>query len=98
MQDFCEDRHKVLAYVPTAVAQSLREIYIRAPKERVLIACLFKAELSEANALIGHCLVLCYFLFSLFVKNNRVLYLCETYALEYAQKFFHFFDLGHLTW
>ena len=78
MQDFCEDRHKVLAYVPTAVAPSLREIYIRAPKEKAFIACLLKAELSETNALIEHCLVLCYFLINLFFKNNEVLYLCET--------------------
>ena len=60
MEDFCEDRHKVLAYVPTAVAPSLREIYIRGPKEKAFTACLFKAELSEANALIEHCLVLCF--------------------------------------
>ena len=78
MEDFCEDRHKVLAYVPTAVAPSLREIYIKGPKEKAFTACLFKAELSEANALIEHCLVLCYFLINLFFKNNEVLYLCET--------------------
>lgn len=78
MEDFCEDRHKVLAYVPTAVAPSLREIYTRGPKEKAFTACLFKAELSEANALIEHCLVLCYFLINLFFKNNEVLYLCET--------------------
>lgn len=65
MEDFCEDRHKVLAYVPTAVAPSLREIYIR---EKAFTACLFKAKLSEANALIEHCLVLCYF-FVLFFQE-----------------------------
>ena len=52
--------------------------HIRAPKEKAFIACLFKAGLSEANALIEHCLGLCYFLINLFFKNNEVLYLCET--------------------
>ena len=53
-------------------------IYTRSPKEKAFIAFLFKAELLEANALIEHCFVLCYFLINLFFKNNEVLYLCET--------------------
>ena len=79
MQAYFEGRQKVPVYVPTAMAPSLVTRDIRAPKENAFIACLFKSELSEANALIEHCLVLCFFwLTSFFFKNSKVLYLCET--------------------
>lgn len=77
MQAYCEGRQKVPVYVPTAVAPSLVTRDIRAPKENVFIACLFKAEW-EANNLNEHCLVLCHFFTYLFFLNNEVLYLWLT--------------------
>ena len=68
MQAFCEGGQKVNAYVSTDVALSLRErdIYIRGAKKNAFIACLFKAELSEANTSIEHHFFLYHFLLCLF--------------------------------